>query len=763
MHNGARIMISDELEKTLQRAQNYAQSLSHQYMTLEHLLYSMVEDKDVKNILDACEVDVISLKKELEQFLKENLADLISELNEEVKPTLGFQRVIQRAVIHVQSSGKDQTSAANVLVAIFSERESHAVYFLQKQNLSRLDVVDYLSHGLRKDKDDVFEKQTDEENDKDLPEKDVDFVNQYCINLNQKAKSSKIDPIIGRQSEIERTIHILSRRNKNNPIFVGDPGVGKTALAEGLASKIVKNEVPEVLKNSVIFSLDLGNLLAGTRFRGDFEERLKKLMNYFEKNDDCILFIDEIHTIIGAGGTSSGSIDASNILKPALTRGNFKCIGSTTYSEYRNYFEKDRALCRRFQKIDIDEPSNEDSVAILTGIKEFYEKFHNVTFNDDCIPEAVKLSQRYLLNLKLPDKAIDILDETAASVKINEKRKSKTVKIEDIQLTISKIANIPENSIKSNEKNKLKTLERDLKTLIFGQDNAIKMVSSAIKMSKVGLRNKDKTIGSFLFTGPTGVGKTELAKQLANIMRINFVRFDMSEYMERHSISKLIGAPPGYVGYDQGGLLTDSVDKNPHSVVLLDEIEKAHPDLFNILLQVMDYGKLTDHLGKGIDFTNVILIMTSNVGASDLVKEKVGFLGNQSENDNAKAVNNFFSPEFRNRLDAVVNFKMLNEKNCMKVVDKFLMELEAILVDKDLTLNVSQNAKKKLLDLGFDAINGARPMARIIQEKIKVPLSDILLQKKTSAGNIKVDYCHTDKKFQIDFFPKKNKKELVSH
>ncbi len=756
-------MISDELEKTLQRAQNHAQSLSHQYMTLEHLLYSMVDDKDVKNILEACEVDVVSLKKELENFLTKNLNDLISELNEEAKPTLGFQRVIQRAVIHVQSSGKDQTNAANVLVAIFSERESHAVYFLQKQNLTRLDVVDYLSHGIGKNNDDVFEKKVDEDIETDSNEKEVDFVSQYCVNLNQKAKSSKIDPIIGRKDEIERTIHILSRRNKNNPIFVGDPGVGKTALAEGLASKIIKNEVPEILKNSVIFSLDLGNLLAGTRFRGDFEERLKKLMNYFEKNNNYILFIDEIHTIIGAGGTSSGSIDASNILKPALTRGNFQCIGSTTYSEYRNYFEKDRALCRRFQKVDIDEPSNEDTIKILSGIKEYYEKFHNVQFDEECIPEAVKLSQRYLLNLKLPDKAIDILDETAAAVKINEKRKLKTVKIEDVQLTISKIANIPENSIKSNEKYKLKTLERDLKTLIFGQDNAIKMVSSAIKMSKVGLRNKEKTIGSFLFTGPTGVGKTELAKQLANIMRINFVRFDMSEYMERHSVSKLIGAPPGYVGYDQGGLLTDAVDKNPHSVVLLDEIEKAHPDLYNILLQVMDYGKLTDHLGKGIDFTNVVLIMTSNIGASDLVREKVGFLGNQSENDNTKAINNFFSPEFRNRLDAVVNFKMLNEKNSMKVVDKFLMELEAILVEKDLILNVSQHAKKELFNLGFDKINGARPMARIVQEKIKVPLSEILLQRNISLGIIKVDYDQSNKKFKIDFLPKKDKKELVNH
>ena len=754
-------MISDELEKTLQRAQNHAKSLSHAYMTLEHLLYSMIDDTDVIDVFEACDVDIIKLKNELESFLRKNLSDLKDDLKDEAKPTLGFQRVIQRAVIHVQSSGKDQASGANVLVAIYSERESHAVYFLQQQNLTRLDVVDFLSHGIKKSED--SENDLIESPDDNSQEKEADFVKKYCVNLNQKAISSKIDPVIGRTSEIQRTIHILSRRNKNNPIFVGDPGVGKTALAEGLAIKIVKKEVPDILKNCIIFSLDLGNLLAGTRFRGDFEERLKKLMNYFEKNDDYILFIDEIHTIIGAGGTSSGSIDASNILKPALTRGNFKCIGSTTYSEYRNYFEKDRALCRRFQKVDIDEPSNEDTIKILTGIKGYYEKFHEVTFEENCITEAVKLSQRYLLNVKFPDKAIDIIDETAASVKIDDKRKSKVVKPEDIQLTISKIANIPESSIKSNEKSKLKNLERDLKTLIFGQDNAIKTVSSAIKLSKVGLRNKDKTIGSFLFTGPTGVGKTELAKQLANIMRINFIRFDMSEYMERHSVSKLIGAPPGYVGYDQGGLLTDAIDKNPHSLILLDEIEKAHPDLFNILLQVMDYGKLTDHLGKGIDFTNVILIMTSNVGASELIKESVGFLSSKYENDNSKAINSFFSPEFRNRLDEVINFKMLNEKNSIKVVDKFLMELETLLVDKDMNLSVSSAAKKKLLELGFDIINGARPMARVIQEKIKVPLSEILLSLKKPLGTFKVDFDQTKDKFIIDFKPKKDKKYLVNH
>ena len=755
-------MISDRFEKTLQRAQDKASSLNHQYMTLEHLLFAMTEDEDVMKILDDCNINISALKDELENFLKNSLNDLISDSQEEVKPTLGFQRVIQRAVIHVQSSGKEEANGCNVLVAIFSERESHAVYYLQKQNLSRLDVVEYLSHGTNKDKQAFGDFQNDESQGSESDDKELNFLDQYCSNLNNKAKESKIDPIIGRHNEIERTVHVLSRRNKSNPIFVGDPGVGKTALAEGLALKIVNKQVPENLKNAVIFSLDLGSLLAGTRFRGDFEERLKKLIRYFETNTDNILFIDEIHTIIGAGGTSSGSIDASNILKPALTRGDLKCIGSTTYKEYRNYFEKDRALCRRFQKIDIDEPSTEDSIKILDGLKKYYEDFHNVKFNDDCSEEAVNLSKKYILNMKLPDKAIDIIDEAGASIKINEKRREKVVSTNDIQKIISKIANIPENTINSNEKIKLKNLERNLRTLIFGQDKAVKTISSAIKLSKVGLRNKDKTIGSFLFAGPTGVGKTELAKQLANIMKINFVRFDMSEYMERHSVSKLIGAPPGYVGYDQGGLLTDAIDKNPFSVVLLDEIEKAHPDLFNILLQVMDYGRLTDHLGKNIDFTNVILIMTSNVGANEIVKERVGFLGEFSENDNKNAIRKFFSPEFRNRLDAVVNFQMLNEKNSLKIVDKFLMELESQLMDKNLSLNVTSLAKKKILDLGFDQTSGARPMARIIQEKIKIPLSEFILKSKHLTGTIKVDFCKDKNKFILQYDTKEEKKLTFS-
>ncbi|MEE2695071.1 MAG: ATP-dependent Clp protease ATP-binding subunit ClpA [Pseudomonadota bacterium] len=755
-------MISEELEKTLQRTQKYAKFYKHQYMTLEHLLLSMLDDDDIKEVMEACEVDLKELRDEVEKFVKKNLKELVSKSTEyDVKPTLGFQRVIQRAVIHVQSSGKEEANAANVLVAIYSERESHAVYFLQQQNLNRLDVVNFLSHGIEKViEDDDFEEIDDQKDEKNQTRKVNEMVEKYCVNLNEKVVEGKVDPIIGRNKEINRTIHILARRNKNNPIFVGDPGVGKTALAEGLAYKIVKSEVPSSLLDSKIFSLDLGSLLAGTKFRGDFEERLKKLIDFFKKNENYILFIDEIHTLIGAGGASSGSMDASNILKPALTKGSFKCVGSTTYSEYRNYFEKDRALSRRFQKIDIDEPSIEDSIKILNGIKSYYEDFHDVKFDDECIKEAVNLSKKYLINLKLPDIAIDVLDETAAEVKIDETRVLKSISKIDIQKTISKIANIPENSVKSDDRVKLKNLERNLKTLIFGQDKAIKTVSSAIKLSKVGLRNKDKPIGSFLFSGPTGVGKTELTKQLAKIMKMNFVRFDMSEYMERHSVSKLIGAPPGYVGFDQGGLLTDSVDKTPYSVVLLDEIEKAHPDLFNILLQVMDYGKLTDHLGKKVDFTNVILVMTSNLGAQEIVKEKVGFLGEYSKGDNDKAITKFFSPEFRNRLDSIVNFEMLNKSNSMRVVDKFLMELESMLIEKNLTMNVSENAKKVILELGFDIINGARPMERVIQEKIKIPLAEIILKTKIKSGSIKIDYCLKNKKFKFSLI--NSKKKLIT-
>ncbi len=729
-------MLSEELENTLQRALNKALNLKHQFITLEHLLFALLEDKNAQNIFNACKVNIEILKREIEGFLEKNLSDLVLSSKNDPKPTLGFQRVIQRAVIHVQSSGKREANGENILAAIFSERESHAVYFLQKQDLTRLDVINYISHGIKKsdesnNENSIFENTSEPNDSVEIPKQN--FLEKYCSNLNLKAKDNKIDPVIGRKDEISRTIQILSRRNKNNPIFVGDPGVGKTALAEGLAIEIVNGNVPTNLKDCIIFSLDLGALVAGTRYRGDFEERLKKIIQIFEKNENYIIFIDEIHTLIGAGGTSSGTMDASNLLKPALSKRSLRCIGSTTYSEFRNFFEKDRALSRRFQKVDVDEPTASDSIKILEGIKNYYEEFHNVKFLEGCFKLAVELSKKYISDRKLPDKAIDVIDEAAAAVKIDI-RKDKSVYEKDIEKIISRMAKIPEKTISSRDKIKFKNLERDLKTLIFGQDNAVESLASAVKLSKAGLSNLNKPIGSYLFTGPTGVGKTELARQLANILGINLVRFDMSEYMERHSISKLIGAPPGYVGYDQGGMLTDAIDKQPHSVLLLDEIEKAHPDLFNILLQVFDYGKLTDHLGKTVDFTNTIVIMTSNVGARNLFKENIGFLDQDAPINIDDSLNEYFSPEFKNRLDAIIQFDKLNELNAMRVVEKFVLELETVFSEKNLILEISYKAKKWLLNKGFDPSNGARPMAKVISQYIKSPIANDLLDGKIKNG-----------------------------
>ena len=729
-------MLSEELENTLQRALNKALNLKHQFITLEHLLFALLEDKNAQNIFNACKVNIEILKREIEGFLEKNLSDLVLSSKNDPKPTLGFQRVIQRAVIHVQSSGKREANGENILAAIFSERESHAVYFLQKQDLTRLDVINYISHGIKKsdesdNENSIFENTSEPNDSVEVPKQN--FLEKYCSNLNLKAKDNKIDPVIGRKDEISRTIQILSRRNKNNPIFVGDPGVGKTALAEGLAIEIVNGNVPTNLKDCIIFSLDLGALVAGTRYRGDFEERLKKIIQIFEKNENYIIFIDEIHTLIGAGGTSSGTMDASNLLKPALSKRSLRCIGSTTYSEFRNFFEKDRALSRRFQKVDVDEPTASDSIKILEGIKNYYEEFHNVKFLEGCFKLAVELSKKYISDRKLPDKAIDVIDEAAAAVKIDI-RKDKSVYEKDIEKIISRMAKIPEKTISSRDKIKFKNLERDLKTLIFGQDNAVESLASAVKLSKAGLSNLNKPIGSYLFTGPTGVGKTELARQLANILGINLVRFDMSEYMERHSISKLIGAPPGYVGYDQGGMLTDAIDKQPHSVLLLDEIEKAHPDLFNILLQVFDYGKLTDHLGKTVDFTNTIVIMTSNVGARNLFKENIGFLDQDAPINIDDSLNEYFSPEFKNRLDAIIQFDKLNELNAMRVVEKFVLELETVFSEKNLILEISYKAKKWLLNKGFDPSNGARPMAKVISQYIKSPIANDLLDGKIKNG-----------------------------
>ena len=756
-------MLSEELENTLQRALDKAFSLKHQFITLEHLLFALLEDKDALNIFNACKVNIEILKKEVEGFLEKNLSDLVLSSKNDPKPTLGFQRVIQRAVIHVQSSGKREANGENILAAIFSERESHAVYFLQKQDLTRLDVINYISHGIKKsdepDNDNSIFENTNESNENvEVPKQS--FLEKYCSNLNLKAKDNKIDPVIGRKDEISRTIQILSRRNKNNPIFVGDPGVGKTALAEGLAIEIVNGNVPKNLKDCIIFSLDLGALVAGTRYRGDFEERLKKIIQIFEKNENYIIFIDEIHTLIGAGGTSSGTMDASNLLKPALSKRSLRCIGSTTYSEFRNFFEKDRALSRRFQKVDVDEPTASDSIKILEGIKNYYEEFHNVKFLEGCFKLAVELSKKYISDRKLPDKAIDVIDEAAAAVKIDI-RKDKSVYEKDIEKIISRMAKIPEKTISSRDKIKFKNLERDLKTLIFGQDKAVESLASAVKLSKAGLSNLNKPIGSYLFTGPTGVGKTELARQLANILGINLVRFDMSEYMERHSISKLIGAPPGYVGYDQGGMLTDAIDKQPHSVLLLDEIEKAHPDLFNILLQVFDYGKLTDHLGKTVDFTNTIVIMTSNVGARNLFKENIGFLDQNVPINIDDSLNDYFSPEFKNRLDAIIQFDKLNELNAMRVVEKFVLELETVFSEKHLILEISSKAKKWLLNKGFDPSNGARPMAKVISQYIKSPIANDLLDGKIKNGQkIFVNVDSKKDELEIKLGESKSKKVL---
>jgi ATP-dependent Clp protease ATP-binding subunit ClpA len=648
---------------------------------------------------------------------------------------------VQRSVIHVQSSGRDEVTGANVLVAIFSERESHAVYFLQSQDMSRLDAVNYIAHGIAKVQSEgrrrTVHGSDEEAGTEKVVRKGHEALDSYCVDLNRKAREGRIDPLIGREAEVERTIQILCRRNKNNPLFVGDPGVGKTALAEGLAWRIVRGDVPDVLKNATIFALDMGSLLAGTRYRGDFEERLKNVISELEAMPGAILFIDEIHTVVGAGATSGGSMDASNILKPSLASGTLRCIGSTTYKEYRNHFEKDRALVRRFQKIDVYEPSLEDAIKILQGLKTCFESHHSVKYTSEAIKAAVELSARYINDRKLPDKAIDVIDEVGAARMLLPPNKRRTVvTVRDVEEVVAKIARIPPKSVSTDDKKALATLERDLKTVVFGQDKAIDALASAIKLARAGLREPEKPIGCYLFSGPTGVGKTEVARQLALIMGIELVRFDMSEYMERHSISRLIGAPPGYVGFDQGGLLTDAIDKQPHAVLLLDEIEKAHPDLFNILLQVMDHGKLTDHNGKSVDFRNVILIMTTNAGASELAKPAIGFERETRIGDDEEAIERMFTPEFRNRLDAVIGFASLAPEVVQRVVDKFVMQLEAQLADRQVTIELSDEARQWLAEKGYDQRFGARPLGRVIQEHIKKALAEELLFGKLAKGGI---------------------------
>ncbi len=738
-------MLSNNLEQTLHRALGYANELRHEYATLEHLLLALSEDQDAVAVLKACGVDLERLRSQLIDYIDNDLSNLISRSAGDAKPTAGFQRVLQRAAIHVQSSGREEVTGANVLVALFSERESHAVYFLQEQEMSRLDTVNYISHGIAKVKG--FEEERPVSGvDKDaqpekLVKKGCEALDAYCVDLNNKALEGRIDPLIGRDSEIDRTIQVLCRRTKNNPLFVGDPGVGKTAIAEGLARKIVEGEVPDVLAEATIFTLDMGSLLAGTRYRGDFEERLKAVVKELEDQPHGVLFIDEIHTVIGAGATSGGAMDASNLLKPALQAGTLRCIGSTTYKEYRNYFEKDRALVRRFQKIDVTEPSVDDAVKILRGLKPYYEEHHGVRFTHEAIRTAVELSARYMHDRKLPDKAIDVIDEAGASQQLlPENRRKKSLISKDVEAVVAKMARIPPKQVSQDDKQSLQNLERDLKSMVFGQDQAIEALSAAIKLSRAGLRDGEKPIGCYLFSGPTGVGKTEVARQLSNSLGIHITRFDMSEYMERHSVSRLIGAPPGYVGFDQGGLLTDAIDQHPHSVLLLDEIEKAHPDLFNVLLQVMDYGKLTDHNGKQVDFRNVILIMTTNAGAAELAKPAMGFSRELRVGDSEEAITRTFTPEFRNRLDAIVPFRHLTPEIIAQVVDKFVLQLEAQLADRKVTIELTEKARKWLAKRGYDPIMGARPLARVIQEHIKQALAEeLLFGHLTKGGVVRVD------------------------
>ena len=754
-------MLSKKLETTLHNALNLASEKSHEFATLEHLLFALTDDTDARAVMRACGVDLSVLREDLEEYLNTECDDLKIDNPMESKPTTGFQRVLQRAAIHVQSSGREEVTGANALIALFSERESHAVYFLGQHEMTRFDAVNYVSHGIAKVEGlDEFHSPVADDSDVDEENQEVkagkDALKAYCVNLNQKAKDGKIDILIGREKEVNRTVQILCRRSKNNPLYVGDPGVGKTAIAEGLAKRIVDGDVPEVLTNATIFSLDMGVLLAGTRYRGDFEERLKAVITQIEKMPDAVLFIDEIHTVIGAGSTSGGSMDASNLLKPALGRGTIKCIGSTTYKEYRNHFEKDRALVRRFQKIDVPEPSIDDAVKILNGLKGYFEDHHDVEYAPEAIRTAVELSAKYIGDRKLPDKAIDIIDEVGAAQKLlPEDQRKKLITVEDIEQTISVIARIPPKTVSKNDRESIKNLERDLQTMVFGQDNAIQALSDAVKMARAGLRDAEKPIGCYLFSGPTGVGKTEITKQLANTLGIDLKRFDMSEYMQRHAVSRLIGAPPGYVGYDQGGLLTDAVDQNPHCVVLLDEVEKAHPDVFNLLLQVMDYGKLTDNNGKTIDFRNVVLIMTTNAGAAQMAKAPIGFTQDHRMDDDKEAINRLFTPEFRNRLDAIIPFANLTPSIMNRVVDKFVMQLEAQLADRDVVIELSESAKQELVTLGYDPAMGARPLGRVIQEKIKKPLSEeLLFGALINGGLVKIGFVGNEFTFE---YPKDQK------
>ena len=736
---------SPSLEQALHYALVLANDRSHEYATLEHLLLALTDDRDAVAVMHACNVDVEALQRNLNEYVDKDLENLISDSGEDSKPTAGFQRVIQRAVIHVQSSGREEVTGANVLVAIFAERESHAAYFLQEQDMNRYDAVNYISHGIAKRGGSsgprpargIGEDPISVDDEEQGGEAKSGALADYCVNLNEKASKGSIDPLIGRAKEIHRTIQVLCRRQKNNPLLVGDPGVGKTAIAEGLARLIFNGDVPDVLADATIFQLDMGSLLAGTRYRGDFEERLKAVVAEIEAYPGAIMFIDEIHTVIGAGATSGGAMDASNLLKPALQGGALRCIGSTTYKEYRQHFEKDRALVRRCQKIDIVEPTVPDTIKILKGLKPYYEEFHNIRYTDQAIRTAVELSARYIGDRKLPDKAIDVIDETgAAQQMVPPSRRKKTIAVKDIEATIATMARIPPKTVSRDDREVLQNLETHLKRVVFGQDLAIDSLSAAIKLARAGLREPEKPIGSYLFSGPTGVGKTEVARQLASVLGVEILRFDMSEYMERHTVSRLIGAPPGYVGFDQGGLLTDGIDQHPHCVLLLDEIEKAHPDLFNILLQIMDHGTLTDHSGKKVDFRNVILIMTTNAGAADMAKPPIGFGREKRTGDDEEAINRLFSPEFRNRLDATIGFAGLSPEVIAKVVEKFVIQLEAQLEDRNVTIELTPESNEWIAKRGYDEKFGARPLSRVIQEYIKKPLAEELLFGKLKKGGV---------------------------
>ena len=731
---------SADLEDSLHRALGYANERGHEFATLEHLLLSLVDDGDANAVMKACEVDLDELRSTLVEYVDSELSELVVDDEEDAKPTAGFQRVIQRAVIHVQNAGREEVTGANVLVALFAERESHAAYFLAERDMTRYDAVNFISHGIGRKPGATEQKIVRGVEETEEKRKDGDALTAYCVNLNEKAKAGKVDPLIGRDHEVERCIQVLARRRKNNPLLVGDPGVGKTAIAEGIARKIVENEVPDVLANATIYSLDMGSLLAGTRYRGDFEERIKQVVKELEETEDSVLFIDEIHTVIGAGATSGGAMDASNLLKPAL-QGGLRCMGSTTYKEYRQHFEKDRALARRFQKIDVPEPSVPDTIKILQGLKSYFEDFHDVRFTNEALKTAVELSARYMGDRKLPDKAIDVIDEAGAQMRLMPaSKRKKTIGVKEVEGVVAVMARIPPKSVSKDDTQVLKSLPTDLGRVVFGQQDAIDRLSTAIKLSRAGLREPNKPIGSYLFSGPTGVGKTEVTKQLADILGVELLRFDMSEYMERHAVSRLIGAPPGYVGFDQGGMLTDGVDQHPHCVLLLDEIEKAHPDLFNILLQVMDNGTLTDSNGKKVDFRNVILVMTTNAGAADAAKEAIGFGRGKKDDEADKAVERLFTPEFRNRLDAIIPFAPLGPESISRVVEKFVLQLEAQLTDRGVTFELTPDATAWLAERGYDSRFGARPLGRVIQEHIKKPLADeILFGELAKGGLVKVD------------------------